>query len=309
MCVRTYTIKVLAHLPTSYQSFKSLKLNIFIKYAFHCVFEKGHTMNNQTKSLRILAIFLILLESCMIGYAYFIPLSYMGIGVALIYLLLAISDLVAGKNKYLTYFLIFVSVTISIPRAILQISDIVETGRNLERAYLHTEIPKPIKRTIDVTILDCSRIPYWQGDRQIECSKDNQRQIESKNKYEVEYEEKLDAYFSNLKQREFEIQNSFLRYINLKNISHVLLILLVTPILPLAVILLIHEDFSMFSKKEDFLVEFPKSRKRSGKRKNKEDRKQKAKTLLSAGIKVSDIQHELGLSRATLYRYRKELSV
>jgi len=264
-------------------------------------------MSNQTQNLKVLAIFLILLESCMIGYAYYIPLAYTGIGVALIYLLLALSDLIAGKNKYLTFFLIFVSITISIPRAILQVSEIVETGREIERSSLQSEIPKPIKRIIDITILDCSRIPYWQGDKQIECSKDNQRQIENKNKYEIEYEEKFEDYISAVRLRENEIQNSFLRYINLKNLSQILLILLVTPILPIAVILLIHEDFSILSNPEDYTVPTPKRKRITKRNQQKDDRKEKAKTLLRAGIKVSEIQSELGLSRATLYRYRKEL--
>lgn len=283
-------------------------MNIFFKYAIYCVFEKGRTMSNQMQKLRVLAIFLILLESSMIGYAYFIPLSYMGIGVALIYFLLALSDLIAGRNKYLTLFLIIVSVTISIPRAILQVSEIVEAGRQTERSSLQREIPKPVKRTVEITLLDCGRIPYWQGDRQMECSKDNQRQIESKNKYEMEYEEKLEDYLSVINQREIEIENSFLRYINLRNLSQIILILLVTPILPMVVILLIHEDFSIFSKQEEIILPAPKRKKITKKSQQRDDKKEKAKTLLRAGIKVSEIQSELGISRATLYRYRKELS-
>lgn len=258
-------------------------------------------MEKQTK-LTILAVILIILEALMIGYSYYLPLGFMGIGVSAIYLLLALSDLIAERNKYLTYFLVFVSVTISIPRAILQVSDIVEGGRNSERRALQEEIQKPIKRSIETSILDCGRIPYWEGARQIECSKDNQRQTEEKNRYEREYSEKLESYYTAIRERELEIQSSFFRYINLKNLSQILLILLVTPILPIVVILLIHRDFSFSGEEEE-----DHKPRRKTKQKAEEDKKQKAKTLLRAGIKISEIQEELGLSRATLYRYKKEL--
>ena len=37
------------------------------------------------------------------------------------------------------------------------------------------------------------------------------------------------------------------------------------------------------------------------------ERREKAKVLLRAGVKVTEIQTELGLSRSTLYRYKKEI--
>ena len=259
------------------------------------------------KKLNILAVFLIFLESLMIGYSYYIPIGLMGIGVAAIYLLLAISDLIAERNKYLTYFLIFVSVTISIPRAILQVADVVELGREAERLSLQNEIQKPVKRIIGITLLDCSRIPYWEGQKQIDCSKDNQKQIQEKNLYEREYEDKLETYYTSLREREFEIQDSFLRYINLKNLSHIILILLVTPILPIVVILLIHKDFSLIYDIEEERIEKPKRKITKKKILSESDRKQKAKTLLRAGIKISEVQDEIGFSRATLYRYKREI--
>jgi hypothetical protein len=243
----------------------------------------------------------------MIGYSYYIPIGLIGIGVAAIYLLLALSDLIAERNKYLTYFLIFVSVTISIPRATLQVADIVELGREAERLSLKNEVQKPIKRTIEITLLDCGRIPNWEGQKQIDCSKDNQKQIQEKNRYEIEYEEKLETYYNILRDRELEIQDSFLKYINLKNLSHIILILLVTPILPLVVILLIHKDFSMFSEVEEEHIEKPKKKTVKKKRLSESNRKEKAKTLLKAGIKVSDVQDEMGFSKATLYRYKREI--
>lgn len=258
----------------------------------------------KNKTLKVIAVFLIIVESLMIGYSYFTSLSWTGIGVAFIYLLLALSDMVSGKNKLLTYFLIFVSVTISIPRAILQVSEIVETGRETDRQAL-LQTPKPIERKYEVTLLDCSRIPYWEGAKQIECSKDNQRQIEEKNKLELYNLEKLETYSTSMKERELEIKESFMKYITLKSFSQILLILLVTPILPIVVILLIHEDFSFSNNHREEIIE--KEYKPKKKSKGEEDKKQKAKTLLRAGIKVSEIEEELGLSRATLYRYKKEL--
>lgn len=260
-------------------------------------------MMEKTKTLKVLAVFLIIVETLMIGYSYFTTLSWTGVGVALIYLLLALSDMVSGKNKLLTYFLIFVSVTISIPRAILQVSEIVETGRETDRQAL-VQTPKPIERKYEVTLLDCSRIPSWEGAKQIECSKDNQRQNEEKNKIELYNLEKLESYTNNMKEREMEIKESFMKYITLKSFSQILLILLVTPILPIVVILLIHEDFSFSNRDEEIEEKEYRPKKKS---KGEEDKKQKAKTLLRAGIKVSEIQDELGLSRATLYRYKKEI--
>ena len=171
-------------------------------------------MDNK-KTLKVLAVFLIIVETLMIGYSYFTSLSWTGIGVALIYLLLALSDMVSGKNKLLTYFLIFVSVTISIPRAILQVSEIVENGRETDRQTLF-QTPKPIERKMEITLLDCSRIPYWEGAKQIECSKDNQRQIDERNKLDIYNSEKLETYTNNMKEREMEIKESFMKYITLK---------------------------------------------------------------------------------------------
>jgi hypothetical protein len=261
-------------------------------------------MDNK-KTLKVLAVFLIIVETLMIGYSYFTSLSWTGIGVALIYLLLALSDMVSGKNKLLTYFLIFISVTISIPRAILQVSEIVENGRETDRQAL-LKTPKPIERKMEISLLDCGRIPYWEGAKQIECSKDNQRQIEEKNKLDIYNLEKIETYTNNMKEREMEIKESFMKYITLKSFSQILLILLVTPILPIVVILLIHEDFILTSEYQVEIEEEKeyKPRKRS---KGEEDKKQKAKTLLRAGIKVSEIKEELGLSRSTLYRYKKEI--
>lgn len=260
-------------------------------------------MDNK-KTLKVLAVFLIIVETLMIGYSYFTSLSWTGVGVALIYLLLALSDMVSGKNKLLTYFLIFISVTISIPRAILQVSEIVENGRETDRQAL-LQTPKPIERKMEISLLDCARIPSWEGAKQIECSKDNQRQIEERNKLDIYNLEKLEIYTNNMKEREMEIKESFMKYITLKSFSQILLILLVTPILPIVVILLIHEDFTRDTREDMEIIEKEyRPRKRS---KGEEDKKQKAKTLLKAGIKVSEIQDELGLSRATLYRYKKEI--
>lgn len=262
------------------------------------------------KNLRILAVLLIILETIMIGYSYYIPLSVMGLGVAGIYLLLALSDMIAGNNKYLTLFLVFVSVTISIPRAILQVSDIVEKGRNIERAYLQT-IEKPEKREYEINLLDCSRIPSWQGNLQIECSLSNQKQLDEKHKHDTEYEKKLEDYTNLIQTRESEIQEKFWRYIDTKAFSQILLILLVTPILPIVVILLIHNDLSVLTGEVESEEETPKQKKKKNKttpkKQTKDDRKLKAKVLLKAGIPVNEIQSELGISRSTLYRYKREL--
>ena len=248
----------------------------------------------------------------MIGYSYFISLSWMGVGVAFIYLFLALSDLIAEDNKILTGFLIFISVTISLPRAILQVNEVVETGRATERIRLQS-IEKPVMRNFEVTLLDCGRIPYWEGRLQVDCSISNKKQIEEKNNVEKEYSEKLEIYKTFIRDSELEIKEGFFRYINLNSLAQILLILLVTPILPITVILLIHEDFSIFSSDEEDYEEAPsktnKTRKKTINTNNKMEleRREKAKVLLRAGIKVTEIQTELGISRATLYRYKKEL--
>jgi hypothetical protein len=269
-------------------------------------------MQNKKKTLKVLAIFLIITETLMIGYSYFISLSWMGVGVAFIYLFLALSDLIAEDNKILTGFLIFISVTISLPRAILQVNEVVETGRATERIRLQS-IEKPVMRNFEVTLLDCGRIPYWEGRLQVDCSISNKKQIEEKNNVEKEYNEKLETYKTFIRDSEIEIKEGFLRYINLNSLAQILLILLVTPILPITVILLIHEDFSIFSSDEEDYEEAPsktnKTRKKTINTNNKMEleRREKAKVLLRAGIKVTEIQTELGISRATLYRYKKEL--
>jgi hypothetical protein len=270
-------------------------------------------MQNKKKTLKVLAVFLIITETLMIGYSYFISLSWMGVGVAFIYLFLALSDLIAEDNKILTGFLIFISVTISLPRAILQVNEVVETGKATERKRLQS-IEKPVMRNFEITLLDCGRIPYWQGQLQIECSISNKKQIEEKNNIEKEYNERLENYKTFIRDSEIEIKEGFLRYINLNSLAQILLILLVTPILPITVILLIHEDFSIFSRhEEEYEEEAPvktnKSKKKTIHTNNKMEleRREKAKVLLRAGIKVTEIQTELGLSRSTLYRYKKEL--
>ena len=269
-------------------------------------------MNNKKKTLKVLAVFLIITETLMIGYSYFISLSWMGVGVAFIYLFLALSDLIAEDNKILTGFLIFISVTISLPRAILQVNEVVETGRATERIRLQS-IEKPVMRNFEVTLLDCSRIPYWEGRLQVDCSISNKKQIEEKNNVEKEYNEKLETYKTFIRDSELEIKEGFLKYINLNSLAQILLILLVTPILPITVILLIHEDFSIFSNEEEDYEEAPsktnKIRKKTIHTNNKMEleRREKAKVLLRAGVKVTEIQTELGLSRSTLYRYKKEI--
>ena len=84
-----------------------------------------------------------------------------------------------------------------------------------------------------------------------------------------------------------------------------------TPILPIVVILLIHNDFSVLTGEVESEEETPKQKKKKNKttpkKQTKDDRKLKAKVLLKAGIPVNEIQSELGISRSTLYRYKREL--
>ena len=258
-------------------------------------------MNKTTKTLAVL---FIILETIMIGYSYYLPLSVMGLGVAGIYFLLALSGLIAENNKYLTYFLVFVSITISIPRAILQVNEIVDKGRESERVTLQS-IERPIKREYDINLLDCSRIPSWQGNLQIECSLSNQKQLEEKHKHDTEYERKLEDYTTLVQTKESEIRENFFKYIDLKGVSQILLILLVTPILPIVVILLIHNDLSVLTGES---LSPPEMHSRTPKKAiPKTDRRVKAQVLLRAGVSINEIQSELGISRSTLYRYRREL--
>jgi hypothetical protein len=252
-------------------------------------------------SINILAVSLITVETLMIGYAYFSAVSYMALGVASIYLILALADFIVKNNKVLTYFVVFVSIFISIPRAIIQIDEAIEVGRQAELEKVKS-IPLPEKRKVEVSLLDCSRIPYWQGNLQIDCSNSNNKQIESQNEAEVEYKNKLEKHNREKAELEEEIKNSSLKYVNLKIFSTILLVVFITPILPITVILLIHN-------KTTVLPVTREARQRKPKKTTKlvidETTKERAISMLKLGYSVAEIEEELGISRPTLYRYKK----
>ena len=258
-------------------------------------------MNN---NIKYLALSLIIVESFMIGYAYWQSVGLLSLGVASIYLILALSDMIVRTNKLLSKFVIFVSIFISILRAIIQIDETINIGRKAEIEIINSR-PLPEKTVVEVSLLDCSRIPYWQGNLQIECSVSNNKQIESRNKAELDYKESLQRF--NLEKEKYlaEVNNTYLRYLNLKNISTILLIVFITPILPIVVILLIHTKHE--------IVEPIRTTERVTRQKRKsinrsfidETLRDKAISMLKLGYTIKEIEDELGISKPTLYRYKK----
>ena len=255
-------------------------------------------------SINILAVSLITVETLMIGYAYFSAVSYMALGVASIYLILALSDFIVKNNKILTYFVVFVSIFISIPRAIIQIDEAIEVGRQAELEKVKS-IPLPEKRKVEVSLLDCSRIPYWQGNLQIECNSSNNKQIESQNEAEIEYKSKIEKYNRERIEIEEEIKNSSLKYVNLKIFSTILLVVFITPILPITVILLIHNKDTVLPVTKEVRQRKPK---KTSKQAIDDTLKEKAIGMLKLGYSVAEIEEELGISRPTLYRYKKTIN-
>ena len=263
-------------------------------------------MNN----IKYLAVSLITVETLMIGYAYFSAVSYMALGVASIYLILALSDFIVKNNKILSRFVIFVSIFISIPRAIIQVDETINKGRQSDIENISSR-PLPEKTVVEVSLLDCSRIPYWQGNLQIECSISNNKQIDSRNKAELDYKENLQSYNLEKERLLAEVNTTYLKYLNLKNISTILLIVFITPILPIVVILLIHtnniEPIEIVRTKERMTRQKRKKVIKSGV--IDDTLKEKAISMLKLGYTIKEVEDELGISKPTLYRYKKKTMV
>lgn len=264
-------------------------------------------MNN---NIKYLALSLIIVETLMIGYAYWHSVGLLSLGVASIYLILALSDMIVKTNKLLSKFVIFVSIFISIPRAIVQIDETINIGRQAEIENILSR-PLPEKRVVEVSLLDCSRIPYWQGNLQIECSTDNNRQIDNRNKAELEYKEKVDRFNLEKEKSLAEVNNTYIRYLNLKNISTILLIVFITPILPIVVILLIHTKHTEpeIANTTERIVRQKKKRLIKSGSVIDDTLREKAISMLKLGYTVKEIQDELGISKPTLYRYKKKAKV
>lgn len=262
-------------------------------------------MNN---NIKYLAVSLILVETLMIGYAYWHSVGLLSLGVASIYLILALSDMIVKTNKLLSRFVVFVSIFISIPRAIIQIDETINIGRQAEIEIILSR-PLPEKTVVEVSLLDCSRIPYWQGNLQIECSISNNKQVDSRNKAELDYKENLQSYNLEKEKVLAEINSSYLKYLNLKNISTILLIVFITPILPIVVILLIHTKHETIEPIRTTERVTRQKRKSINRLLIEDTLRDKAISMLKLGYTVKEIEDELGISKPTLYRYKKKAKV
>jgi len=248
---------------------------------------------------------LLILETTMIVLSYFNYIGWISICIGGIYLLTALSDLWSKGNVQITRLLLILSLLISLPRIIIQTQEVIHKEKQAELIYLDS-IPKPIRREVRVELFDCSRIPIWQGELQMKCNISNLEQRKLQNQIEESYSLALREYESDIQERKNQIMITNLRYLSPKSISIILLYVLINPIIPLLVIFLVHKDkgyiANVITLQPSEIPYTPIETLDIGK-----NRKIIAKKLFISGFKMEEIQGEVGVSRATLYRWRKEL--
>lgn len=252
--------------------------------------------------VKILIYFLMITESIMIIYSYYISISYFSLCIGGIYLLTAISDYWSKDNLYITRILLFLSLIISIPRLFIQIEDIIIQEKISRLSALET-IPKPIWREVNIALFDCSRIPYWQGELQMKCNTSNLEQRKEQNENETHYTKELSAYSLDIQKRRENINHSGFSLLSIKSISLMILYLLITPTLPLLVIFLVHKDTDYIGK----VLRIERNTVKNVYFKPQKNKKQIAQRLLLSGVNILEVKEEIGVSTATIYRWKKNM--
>ena len=255
--------------------------------------------------LKLLIYSLISIETAIIISSYYEYLGFISICVGGIYILTAFSDYWSENNIQITRLLLILSLFITIPRVIIQTQEVIEKERDKKFNHI-SDLPKPIKREIKTVIFDCSRIPNWQGELQMKCNSSNLEQRKLENQAEEDFQIALANYEKDKYEKKKLLDSYYFRFLTPKSVSIILLYIFLTPIIPLLIIFLIHNDkdyishiihnSSMSNEKSIELQDIQKNRKNI------------AKKLLISGFRMEEIQDEVGVSRATLYRWRKEFS-
>ena len=253
--------------------------------------------------LNTLVYILIGIETTIIISSYMEYIGFIAFCMGGIYVLTALSDYWSKSNIQITRLLLILSLFITIPRVIIQTQEVIGKEKEYELSLLN-HIPKPIKRELRTEIFDCSRIPNWQGELQMNCNLSNLEQRKMENQVEERYLIEMGNYERELQDRKKSIDNSYLKYLTAKSFSIILLYILITPIIPLLILFLVHGDREYLAEVLNFRALEEKNIDIQEVSKN---RKTIAKKLLISGFKMEEIQCEVGVSRATLYRWRKEL--
>ena len=191
------------------------------------------------KQTIILALFLIVLESLGLVYAYYTYLQYIAFTVGGLYLITAISDLIL-RNKHIGKFVIIISCVVTIPRLLLQYNEIVVNSRTQSIEIVKSQILPPTKREYSYHLRDCTHLPSWRGDLQVECEDSNSKQISQKNQLEEKYEKDFLDYQTLLNEKIESINSQSLSLVGIKDFAVLLLIFILTPIIPIIVLILLH---------------------------------------------------------------------
>jgi energy-coupling factor transporter transmembrane protein EcfT len=197
-----------------------------------------------TINLPILIYLFVSIESILIAYSYYQDVGILSLGISSAYFLPAIAEYKLKHSKYskiISSVVIAVSILISIPRAIIMVSNIIEDGRNQARLDLES-YPIPEKKLVNPYVSDCSKFPSWEPIKLQECNNKNILENQKFNEAEEEYKKEMKDYSAYIFKRKQEIKENSLPYLNLKNFAIILLFVIVIPILPAINIILIRAE-------------------------------------------------------------------